>query len=559
MPTFVKYWTFLSFILSFLITSACTKEPETISVTSISLNETSITLCEDEKYLLVATINPNNASNKKITWTSSNPLVALVDDTGKVTAIKTGTTLITVTTEDGNKEDSCQVIVLEKTYPVTGVSLDKTEYEMTEGDQMLLTASIYPENATNKNITWSSNNRDVAVVQDSKVTAISPGQATITVTTEDGKKTASCEVTVIARYYPVESISLDITSYEMTEGDEVTLTPTINPINATNKNISWISSNTSVATVENGKVMTLAPGNVIVTVITEDGNKTAECSIIVKKRIYPVTSITLDKTAYELPVGEGIALKATVYPENATNKNIMWSSSNEAVATIDNGVVIGKYPGKVTIIATTEDGKKTANCTITVVSAYYPVESITLNKTQYEISEGDEIHLYATINPNNATNKKIHWNSSNIEIVTVENGKITALNPGTTTITAITDDGAKSTNCEVVVNALPYSSAYVTLDKRSLELREGETRTITATIKQAGTENEIIIWSSSDSSIVSVYNGTLTAIKPGQVIITAKVVSSGHSMTCVVSVKKKSSGMDIEDWEDGSDDGGIAS
>ena len=559
MPTFVKYWTFLSFILSFLITSACTKEPETISVTSISLNETSITLCEDEKYLLVATINPNNASNKKITWTSSNPLVALVDDTGKVTAIKTGTTLITVTTEDGNKEDSCQVIVLEKTYPVTGVSLDKTEYEMTEGDQMLLTASIYPENATNKNITWSSNNRDVAVVQDSKVTAISPGQATITVTTEDGKKTASCEVTVIARYYPVESISLDITSYEMTEGDEVTLTPTINPINATNKNISWISSNTSVATVENGKVMTLAPGNVIVTVITEDGNKTAECSIIVKKRIYPVTSITLDKTAYELPVGDGIALKATVYPENATNKNIMWSSSNEAVATIDNGVVTGKYPGKVTIIATTEDGKKTANCTITVVSAYYPVESITLNKTQCEISEGDEIHLYATVNPNNATNKKIHWNSSNIEIVTVENGKITALNPGTATITAITDDGAKSTNCEVVVNALPYSSAYVTLDKRSLELREGETRTITATIKQAGTENEIIIWSSSDSSIVSVYNGTLTAIKPGQVIITAKVVSSGHSMTCVVSVKKKSSGMDIEDWEDGSDDGGIAS
>ena len=88
MPTFVKYWTFLSFILSFLITSACTKEPETISVTSISLNETSITLCEDEKYLLVATINPNNASNKKITWTSSNPLVALVDDTGKVTAIR---------------------------------------------------------------------------------------------------------------------------------------------------------------------------------------------------------------------------------------------------------------------------------------------------------------------------------------------------------------------------------------------------------------------------------------------------------------------------------------
>ena len=116
-----------------------------------------------------------------------------------------------------------------------------------------------------------------------KVKALKAGTATITVKTEDGNKTATCEITVNAKVYPVESISLDKAWCEMTEGDEFTLIATVNPENATNKNITWSSSNTAVATVDNGKVKALKAGTATITVKTEDGNKTATCEITVRE------------------------------------------------------------------------------------------------------------------------------------------------------------------------------------------------------------------------------------------------------------------------------------
>ena len=99
--------------------------------------------------------------------------------------------------------------------------------------------------------------------------------------TEDGNKTATCTVTVTARTYPVESVSIDKNSVELTEGEEATLTATVNPENATNKNVSWSSSDNEVATVENGKVTALKAGSATITVVTEDGNKTATCTVTV--------------------------------------------------------------------------------------------------------------------------------------------------------------------------------------------------------------------------------------------------------------------------------------
>ena len=161
--------------------------------------------------------------------------------------------------------------------------MDKTSYEMTEGDEFTLTATVNPENATNKNVSWSSSNTSVANVDNGKITALKAGTATITVKTEDGNKTATCEVTVNAKVYPVTGVTLDKTSYEMTEGDEFTLTATVNPENATNKNVSWSSSNTSVATVDNGKVTALKAGTATITVKTDDGGKTATCEVSVRE------------------------------------------------------------------------------------------------------------------------------------------------------------------------------------------------------------------------------------------------------------------------------------
>ena len=170
---------------------------------------------------------------------------------------------------------------LQDTIKVEGVSLNVTSVELTEGDQTTLTATVNPANATNKNVTWTSSDSNVATVANGKVTAIKAGTATITVKTEDGNKTATCTVTVKAKTYPVESVTLDKTSVELTEGEETTLTATINPSNATNKNVTWTSSDSNVATVANGKVTAVKAGTATITVKTEDGNKTATCTVTV--------------------------------------------------------------------------------------------------------------------------------------------------------------------------------------------------------------------------------------------------------------------------------------
>jgi uncharacterized protein YjdB len=142
-------------------------------------------------------VTPSNASNKNVYWTSSDQSVATVNNTGKVAAIAAGTATITVTTKDGGKTATCKVTVKEKVYPVTEVTLDKTSVELTEGDVTVLTATVNPSNASNKNVYWTSNDQSVATVDNTgKVAAIAAGTATITVTTEDGSKTATCLVTV---------------------------------------------------------------------------------------------------------------------------------------------------------------------------------------------------------------------------------------------------------------------------------------------------------------------------------------------------------------------------
>ena len=346
-------------------------EPDVISVAGVSLNPTSVELTEGDKITLTATINPDNATNKKISWKSSDNSVVTVSD-GKLSALKVGNATITVTTEDGGKTATCQVTVLMKVVPVSSVSLDKTSVELTEGDETTLTATVNPDNATNKNVTWKSSDNSVATVSDGKITALNAGTTSITVTTEDSGKTATCEVKVNAKtvepeVIPVSSVSLDKTSVELTEGGETTLIATVNPDNATNKKVSWKSSNTSVAIVSGGKVTALKAGTTTITVTTEDGGKTATCEVTVVTKTVSVTSVSLDKTSVELIEGSEITLIATVNPDNATNKNVTWKSSNDSVATVSDGKITALKAGTATITVTTEDGGKTATCDIKVI------------------------------------------------------------------------------------------------------------------------------------------------------------------------------------------------
>lgn len=258
-------------------------------VTGVTLNTTSQSLVLGDTYQLTATISPNDASNKNVTWSTSNPSVASVSSNGLVTAKALGNARITVTTEDGDKTATCVITV--NPVAVTSVSLDITSTTLLVGDSIELTATVSPSNATNKSVTWSSDNPAVASLDgDGFVVANSVGNATITVTTSDGSKTATCAITVIP--ISVENVSLNINSTTLQAGDSIQLTATVTPSDATDRSISWSSSNPTVASVDsNGLVLAINAGNTIITVTTSDGSKTATCAITVTAVSTTVTEV----------------------------------------------------------------------------------------------------------------------------------------------------------------------------------------------------------------------------------------------------------------------------
>lgn len=327
--------------------------------TGISLNQPTLDLGLGNSVTLTPTFTPADATNRDVTWESSNEAAVTVDANGKITAVGDGSATITVTSKLGYT-DTCVVTVV---VPVTGVTLDKTSLTLEEGQTDTLTATVEPDEADNKNITWSSSDETVATVDATgKVTAVNAGLATITVTTEDGAKTAVCNVTVIAR---VTGVTLDKTALEVFVGRNDTLTATIAPADATDKTVTWSTSDAAVATVDaNGKVTGVAEGTATITVTTNDGNFTASATVTVK----PVAceGVTLPATSSVI-LGSKTTLTPTFTPADTTNKNVTWSSSDETIATVDeNGVVKGVKSGTATITVTTEDGGFTASCEIKV-------------------------------------------------------------------------------------------------------------------------------------------------------------------------------------------------
>ena len=170
--------------------------PTTVAVTGVSLSKTSLTLTEGGSETIAASVTPSNATNQAVSWSSSNTGVATVDG-GKVTAVKAGSATITVTTSDGGKTAKCEVTVEAKVIPVSGITVDKETLSIVEGEDATLTATVAPEDASDKTFAWSTSDEKVATVDENgKVTAVAAGTATITATTTDGGKTAKCEVTV---------------------------------------------------------------------------------------------------------------------------------------------------------------------------------------------------------------------------------------------------------------------------------------------------------------------------------------------------------------------------
>ncbi|MFT8314005.1 MAG: Ig-like domain-containing protein, partial [Clostridium sp.] len=512
-----------------------------VKVSSIALSRTTDTLVVGSNDYLSKTIYPYNAADQNVIWTTSNSKVATVSTSGTVTAVSVGTATITATTEDGSKTATC-IVTVTPPVAVTSVTMSRTTDTLTIGGNDSLWATIYPYNAANQAVTWTTSDSKVATVSSSGyVTAIGAGTATITATTVDGSKTATCKVTVTPPV-AVTSVTMSRTTDTLTIGGTDDLGTTIYPYNAANQAVIWTTSDSKIATVSSsGYVTAIGAGTATITATTVDGSKTATCKVTVNSPV-AVTSVALSKTTSNLSIGGTDYISATVSPRNAANQAVIWTTSNSSVVIITNTYSFGEVDikgiaaGTATITATTADGSKIATCKVTV-TAPVAVTSVALSKTKDTLTVGGTDYLNTTIYPYNAANKNIAWTSSDSSVAAVDsNGNVTAIGIGTATITVTTDDGAKTASCVVTVNA-PVKATSVTLNKTSDTLSLWDSEYLYATVNPDNATNKSVTWTTSDPSVVTVdYYGWIRATGVGTATITATTEDGSKTATCVITV-----------------------
>ena len=489
--------------------------------------ETSVNVELNGTVTLTPTFIPANATNKTVTWASSDKTVATVSSKGVVTGKKAGTANITCTGANGASA-TCKVTVIT---PVSGVTLSEKSITIAAGETKKLTATVAPDNASDKSVTWTSSNNKVATVSDTgEITAVAGGKCTVTVTTTSGAKTASCNVSVTQS---VSGIHFENARLGLYETEAYTLTPVITPATATNTAVTWTTSDASIANVSAAGIVTArAPGTAIITATTVDGGFSDSVTITVNKMV-PVTGIYIPYNTVALVAGNTYTISATVFPSNASNKNIIWSSNDTSVAAVfTGGEVSANGPGTAVITATTVDGGYSYRCTITVTQG---VEGVKLSKTKLNVPVGSSKTLTATLVPANATNQKVTWYCADKTIATVSSkGIVTGKKPGTTTVTVMTDEGSFSASCTVVVYT-PEDGIKINSEK--ITLGKGAKTVLTATVTPANATNKNVEWSSSDASVASVNaSGQVTGNKVGSAVITAKTSDGKYKDTCLVEV-----------------------
>ena len=356
-----------------------------IIVDSIRFEKSKINMNVGDEIALSPIINNDESIIIDLLWDTSNPNVAVVDDYGRVIAVGAGTTTIIAIEETSNLAAEIQIVVTAKketsntntnpkpqNVPVTGILLNRNTASIKVGETISVGATVQPANATNKAVTWSSNNTSVATVSNGRITGVAEGTAIITVTTKDGNKKASVNVTVSksgTTVVPVTGVSITNCPGSLEIGKNATLNYAITPENATNKNVAWTSDDNSIVSVNNGVVTAHKEGTATITVTTADGGRTARCEIRVSSTYIPATSVSLSETSLTLTLGKTFKLVATVKPDNATEKNLVWRSNDTAVVAVDDsGNLTAIGVGSTTVRVTVNNNSSLrATCTVTVV------------------------------------------------------------------------------------------------------------------------------------------------------------------------------------------------
>lgn len=488
------------------------------------------------------TLEPDKDSYMALTWSVIDPNVATVDNKGVVTGVNVGTTHVIVTGLGVSATCTIEVYQSAETLTFTQPSIT-----LDVGETVEAAYTLTPATATNHTLNWSSQNAAIVSVDASgKLTGVSQGVTTVFANLPNGY-VSYLTVNVIAK---AKGMELDPASAELVKGDKLKIKPVFTPADATNKKVTWSSSNEAVATIdENGKVTAVAGGITMITGISEDGNFSGSSMITVTEA---VTSVKLNHSSYKLVKGRSVTLKATVDSNTATNSKVKWTTSNKKIATVtQSGKVTGKNIGTCTIKVTAKDGsKRSASCKIRVIRV---AKGLEINKTYLRVMEGTTAKLKTRFTPKNASIKHLKWETSDETIATITSkGIITGVTPGTCTVTAKTTDGSNiKVSCIVnVYERVP--STGVTVAASDLIIVKGMTQSAGATVSPANTTDKIRYYSDNKSVATVSSKGKIKARKPGNATITVSVgdAQEAYISVSVVDLNKTSLTMEQYDAED---------
>ena len=509
-----------------------------LPVASVTVSPSAATVLVGGTQQLTATpldANGNPLSGRTVTWTTSAPGVATVDANGLVSAVATGSATITATSE--GKSGTAAITV--SSIPVASVAVSPASATLIVGATQQLTATPLDANGnplSGRTISWTTSAPGVATVDaNGLVTAVAPGSATVTATSEGKSGTSAITVNPA----PVASVAVTPGSATVSVGGTQQLTAT--PLDAngnplSGRAVSWTTSAQGVATVDaNGLVTGVATGSATITATSEGKSGTSAITVAV-----PVASVSVSPTAATILVGGTQQLTATPLDANGnplSGRTVTWVSSNTAVATVSaSGLVTGVAPGSATITATSEGKSGTATITVNPV----PVASVAVAPASATIVVGATQQLTATpldSAGNPLTGRTVTWTSSDPTVAPVSgSGLVTGVAVGSVTITA-TSEG-KSGTASITVNPPPVAT--VTVSPASASIRVGSTVQLTATLKDANGNvltGRTVTWTSSNTKAATVNaSGLVTGLATGSATITA--TSEGKSGTSIIKVRK---------------------
>ena len=470
---------------------------------AVTLNRSALSLFVGDSVSLTA-----NGGNGSYSWSSSNSSVAIVSN-GSVSAVGKGSATITVSSD--GKTASCPVTVQDYS-----LSLSETYISMFAGESKTISASGAPSGTT---VSWSTSNSRVATVSNGRISAVASGSATVTAQFTSGGRnySANCQVNVSETGITLSQYSIS----DLYVGGTANLSASTSP---SGQSVSWSSSNSSVATVSNGRVTAVSAGSATITAQFVYGGTTysESCSVSVIE-----VSVRLSNSSLSMSVGDSEYLSATTSPRGA---NVSWSSSNSSVASVNSdGRVTAVGAGSATITAQINYSghTATATCSVSVIAP-----SIQLSTSSLSMTVGDTESLNAYTTPSGYS---VNWISGNSNVATVNSsGKVTATGTGSTTITAqINYSGHTVTaTCSVSVTA-----PSIQLSSFSLSMAVGDTESLSAYTTPNG---QSVKWSSSNYSIVSVNDGKVTANQAGSATIYASITVNGKEYrgSCSVVVER---------------------